>query len=117
MKISHDDPHCRIGKITPKGNIELFPGVTDFELPARQQPDEGVINLLAHLIEGAAEGHIRGVAIAWIEHTGNTASDWAGGEGYVPTLLLGTLHILAHNYASKTVQGSDRLAEDPKEPA
>jgi hypothetical protein len=82
------DPHCRIGKVRPLGNIELFPGVTRFDLPAGLQPDDDVIVMLARILLRAQAGEIRGVAMAWIDCAGNTASNWEGGEGYVSSLLL-----------------------------
>jgi hypothetical protein len=115
MTTSHD-PHCRIGKVTPHGNVELFPGVTHFHLPARLQPDDEVISFLARLLFDASEGDVRGLGVAWIDGEGNTAINWAGGEGYPCTLLLGAMQLLALQYAAKAMSSSS-VVIDPKEPA
>lgn len=110
------DPHCRIRKIKPRGNVQLFPGTVAPELPARKQPNEIVIDMLETLLDRARRGDVQGLAAAWINGDGSTASNWAGGQQYGCSLLLGALGMLETEYAETALAARSQPIW-PKDPA
>lgn len=90
------DPHCRIGKVTPKGNLRLFPGVRVPESSLKAQPQERVIALLRRVLAKAERGEIQSVAVAWIDDEPWPYKDFASGDGPAKpvSLMVGALEEL-----------------------
>lgn len=71
--------HCRIGRVTPKGNIVLFPGTPAPELPVNLQPEASIVELLEGLLARARTGELRAVAAAYVKTGDYTSFNWALG--------------------------------------
>lgn len=97
------DPHCRIGKIKPRGNIVLFPGTTAPELPVNRQPNEPTITLLRDALRKAERGEIIGAATVLVLPEGGTVHNWAGADEHPCSVLLGGLKLLSDDISDRAL--------------
>lgn len=98
--------HCRINKVTLKGNLAAFSGVTAIHLPARTQPNSDIISLARALVDEAESGRAQGVVISWLDQSGQTYSANAGASHFPVSWLIGSI-ITAVDLATKAARISE----------
>lgn len=97
------DPRCRIGRVKPKGNVRLFPGVKGLDVPVNRQPHSATIALLRDALAKAERGEICGVAVACMLDTGFSMHNWAGADHLPASGLIGALMLLAQDIGDATM--------------
>lgn len=98
---------CRINKVTLKGNLKAFPGVTAMHLPARMQPDPVLVNLAQDLQGLAESGECQGVAVSWLDQAGQTYSTWGGADRFPASWLIGSIIVTAVELAVNATKARD----------
>lgn len=111
---SAPDPRCKIGRIKPKGNITLFPGVKAPDVPVNRQPNAPTIALLRDALAKAECGEITGVAAVLVLDTGNTMHNWAGADHSPVSVLLGGLTLLSDDISSASLRATPELVDYDK---
>lgn len=106
------DPHCRISKVRLRSNIVLFPGTSRPDLPVAKQPNVAVMAFLARMFERAKRGDMQGIVAVWIDHDGATTHNWAGAQQFPCGLMIGGLHLAAHDLSQVSLEAWAKACED-----